>query len=149
MHNLIADMLDHTAAYRKSRMSLSLEEAVSLSLPGATEEYVISEAVERSTQGYHHGDKKKLKTLFAELQKRGIDVVDECEEDIYRCVRNIDGDRADFATVCHAKETMDSRGRGRLSQLGYRDGVLSARYGGLAAFMALCKRHGLIQQNRR
>lgn len=53
MHNLTADMLEHTAAWLKNRMSLSFEVAVSLSLPGATEKYVISEVVLRSTQGYH------------------------------------------------------------------------------------------------
>ena len=144
METPIEEMTRHAAIYVKQQTQLSFEEALSLSVPGAAEKYVISELVAKITVGYHHNKSSLLTRLFRALHGRGVDVVDECEEDIYRCVMNVEDDGDDFVSVAHAKEVFPSRGKGLLStlKLGH-DGVMSDRYGGVAAFADVLKRHGL------
>ena len=138
------EMVRHTAEYIKQQTQLSLEDAVACSMPSATEKYVTSESVVRSARGYHHNDSAHIKKLLLALYGQGVDVVDDVEEDIYRCVMNIEEDGDDIVTVAHAKKGLASRGNGRLSKLNLgHDGVLSNQYGGLAAFQSLLKKHGL------
>lgn len=70
-------------------------------------------------------------------------MVDDCEEDIYRCVKNIDNEGRDPIMLKHAKGTINGRGKGILSELGVQDGVLGENYQGIEGFKALLKQHNL------
>lgn len=143
----MAIMLQHAAVWNKMQTNLTLEEAVKVSVAGLLPDaYVLADSVRRVTRGYHREIGDKLRALFSEIAKTGHDVVDDCEEKIYRCVKNIEEEGEDPAMVAHAKDDLKHRGRGQISTLGLGvDGVLSSMsYGGVAAFNSLLQKYNLM-----
>lgn len=140
-------MLQHAVAWNKLQTNLTLEEAVMVSVTGLLPDaYVLTEFVCRSTRGYHHGNWDKLGKLFQEIVGTGHDVVDDCEERIYRCVKSIEDEGADPVMIAYAKDDLNHRGYGLISTLGLgKDGVLSSTsYGGVSAFNRLLQKNNLI-----
>ena len=140
-------MLQHAAAWNKMQTNLTLEEAVKVSVAGLLPDaYVLTDSVRRSTRGYHHENWDKLKGLFSGIAKTGHDVVDDCEEKIYRCVKNIEEEGTDPVMVAHAKDDLKHRGVGLISTLKLgMDGVLSSTsYGGVSAFNGLLQKYNLL-----
>lgn len=143
----LVTMLQHAAAWNKMQTNLTLDEAVKVSVAGLlSDAYVLADSVRRLTRGYHHEDVGRLKELYQGIVKRGFDVVDDCEEKIYRCVKNIEEEGDDPVMVSYAKEDIKNHGKGILAQLGLdSNGVLSLNpYGGMAQFQTLLQRHNLI-----
>ena len=140
---MIEEMIENACEWFRRQTSLTLKEAIQISLPGATKTYVLSEEVVRSTRGYHKNDPTLLRALFEGIKVSGIDVVDDCEEDIYRCIKNIDNEGRNPIMLKHAKGTINGRGKGILSELGVQDGVLGENYQGIRVFKALLKQHNL------
>jgi len=130
----------------QQQTDMSFEDALKIGTPGATEQYTISEFVLKATHGFHHDSVSQKMRLLQALAAKGIDVVDGCEEEIYRCVKNIDEDGDDLPTVMHARDSLKMRGQGALSKLGVSVGVLSSSYGGLSAFDKLLERYGLSKE---
>ena len=139
-------MLKNAAAWNKMQTDLTLDDAMKVSIEGLQPgSYVSAEFVRRSTRGYHHNEDGKLKKLYHEIFQKGFDVVDDCEEAIYRCVKNIDGEGDDVGMVAFAKDKLQSRGQGFVSTAHMNsDGVLSKSYGGINAFNKLLRKHNLI-----
>lgn len=140
---MIEKMIENACEWFRRQKSLTLKEAIQISLPGATKTYVLSEEVVRSTRGYHKNDPTLLRALFEGIKVSGIDVVDDCEEGIYRCVKNIDNEGKDPVMLKYAKGTISKRGSGILSRLGIQEGVLGENYQGIEGFKALLKQHNL------
>lgn len=140
-------MWAHAAIWNKLQTNLTLSEAVEVSTVGLLPDaYVSSDGVFRLTRGYHHSDPEKLKRLYYEILKAGHDVVDDDMENIYRCIRNIDGEGDEPDMIHLAADDVKKRVNGKLLELGLgKDGVLSTKpYGGVAALKVLMQKHPLI-----
>ena len=143
----LVTMLQHAAAWNKMQTNLTIDEAVKVSVAGLlSDAYVLADSVRHLTRGYHHENGNKLKELLLEIAKTGHDVVDNCEERIYRCVKNIEEEGTAPVMVAYAKDDLKHRGGGLISTLKLgRDGVLSSTsYGGISAFNGLLHKYNLI-----
>ena len=145
--SVMVTMLQHAADWNKMQTNLTIDEAVKVSVAGLLPDaYVLTEPVCRLTRGYHHENRGKLKEMLLEIVKTGHDVVDDCEERIYRCVKNIEDEGEDPVMIAYAKDDLNHRGYGLISTLGLgKDGVLSSTsYGGVSAFNRLLQKNNLI-----
>ena len=145
--SVMVTMLQHAADWNKMQTNLTIDEAVKVSVAGLlSDAYVLADSVRRLTRGYHHENGDKLKELLLGIVKTGHDVVDDCEEKIYRCVKNIEAEGTDPAMIAYAKDDLEHRGEGLISTLKLgMDGVLSSTsYGGISAFNGLLHKYNLI-----
>lgn len=139
---LLNTMSENAKVWVKEQTDLSLDEAVAVSVRGCTGGYVLTEAIYRSTRGYHKGKLNLFLSLARAIFSKGFDVVDDCEEDVYKCVMNID-DSDNAIDVAHAKKHLKNSGTGRLSCAGVNGGVLGKNYGGINKFRTLCSKYGV------
>ena len=79
-------MSENAKVWVKEQTDLSLDEAVAVSVRGCTGGYVLTESIYRSTRGYHKGKLNLFLSLARAIFSKGFDVVDDCEEDVYKCV---------------------------------------------------------------
>ncbi len=115
---------------------MTIEEAVGRAKFYAISSYLTSEKVYEITQPYHEGDNEQFVHVCRAIASQGIDVVDDCFEDAYKIIFNIDHDGE--APSANTLETLilDVKGwidsevstrKGRLMQAGVVFGIVSSQ----------------------
>lgn len=116
---------------------MKIDEAVEMTMPYVVTSYVTSEKVYDVTRSFHKGSDDLFLDVCKKIASRGIDVVDDCFEDAYKIIVNIDHDgealdENDAKTLiehvnAEIKSEVYSR-KGKLMQAGLVFGIVSSRH---------------------
>lgn len=115
---------------------MTIEEAIEKAKFYACASYIKSEKVYEITQPYHKGDNEQFVHVCSAIASQGIDVVDDCFEDAYKIIFNIDHDGEVSAAntletlILTVKGRIDSEvatRKGRLMQAGVVFGIVSSQ----------------------
>ena len=115
---------------------MTIEEAIDKARFYACGTYVTSEKVYDVTNPFHNGDNDLFVNVCKGIASVGIDVVDDCFEDAYKTIFNIDhdGEASSVATletlILNVKGWIDSEvsmRKGRLMQAGVVFGIVSSQ----------------------
>ena len=98
--------------------------------------YITSENVYEKSKSYHNGDRNLFIEVCKKIASEGVDVVDDCFEDAYKIIFNIDnegeslGDRDAKTLIERVKEVINlsvSSESGKLMRAGYIFGIVSSQ----------------------
>ncbi len=115
---------------------MTIKDAIGKAKFYACSSYLTSEKVYEITQPYHKGDNKLFVQVCRVIASQGIDVVDECFENAYKIIFNIDHEGETSCTttietlILAVKKWIDSAvatRKGRLMQEGYVFGIISSQ----------------------
>ena len=115
---------------------MTIEEAIGKAKFYACSSYLTSEKVYEITQPYHKGDNELFVHACRAIASQGIDVVDDCVENAYKLVFNIDHegealDEKDAKTLTeYVKGIIDAEvipRKGRLQQAGIVFGIVGSQ----------------------
>ena len=113
---------------------MTIDEAIKKAKFYACGSYVTSEKLYDVTMSYHKGEDDSFVHLCKAIASQGIDVVDDCFEDAYKIICNVDHDgeassRTTIETlILNVKSWIDSEvsmRKGRLMQAGIVFGIIS------------------------
>ena len=114
---------------------MTIDEAIWKAMFYACGSYVTSDKVYDVTIPFHNGDSELFVHVCRAIASQGIDVVDDCFEDAYKIIFNIDhdGEASSAATletlILSVKGWIDSEvstRKGRLMQAGVVFGIVSS-----------------------
>lgn len=115
---------------------MTIEEAIGRAKFYDSSSYLTSEKVYEITQPYHKGDNEQFVHVCRAIASQGIDVVDDCFEDAYKIIFNIDHDGEASSTtalqslILMVKGWIDSEvstRKGRLMQAGVVFGIVGSQ----------------------
>ena len=124
-------------AERKEETEMTLDEAVkTVKFYICAQTYITSDKVYEKSKLYHNGDNNLFVEVCKKIASEGIDVVDDCFEDAYKIIFNIDNEgeslgESDAKTLIErVKEVINSNvssESGKLMRAGYIFGIVSSQ----------------------